>query len=256
MGQIDREHQYEAGLRARHTCTVGAAIGAAVSLGTAAIGANASKKASNAASSANDAQAQIARQQAAIAQEQWDTYKELYQPLEKNMVAGAMNYDTPERREAEAAAAGADVNASFGRQTGSVARQLASYGVNADPSGGQFGSTLRILAGQGAAAEAGAKNVARRNVQDTAWARQVQMASVGRGLPAVSAANMNGAANTFGNSAAMNYGVANNQAYNTGQVIGAITQPLAKVDWGNIIGGSNAVTAPVWNGTGIATIGG
>ncbi len=56
-------------------------------VGSAAIGYVASENASDAATAASDRQAAIAAQQAQLARDQWDYYKDIYQPLEKSLVS-------------------------------------------------------------------------------------------------------------------------------------------------------------------------
>lgn len=247
MGHVDREHDYECGLRLRHTCQVATGVMAAVSIGGAVLGANASRKASNQAKDANAGQLEIARQQQAIANEQWQTYKDVYAPLEKSMVGEAQAWDSPARIESEAGAAKADVSGAYGRAAAGLGRRMAGYGV--DPTSGAASSQYRILAGQGAGAEAGAANTARRSVSESAWNKRLQIANIGRGLPGSVVAGLGSAGNQYSSNAGLNYGVAENQAYNTGQVIGAIGNAAGKVDWGKLIGGSTVINNNT--GTGI-----
>jgi hypothetical protein len=112
----------------------------------------------------------------------YDNYnRTTFRPLEQRMVAESQAYDTPERREAAAAEARADVQMATGRQQDALSRSLMRSGVNP-------GSGAALAARQGgalasASAEAGASNMARRRVEETGYARMADAAALGRNLP-------------------------------------------------------------------------
>lgn len=111
-----------------------------------------------------------------------------FRPLEQRMVADAQAYDTPDRREAAAAEAGADVRMATGRQQDALSRSLMRSGVN--PGSGAALAAREHGALASAAAEAGAETMARRRVEDMGWARMSDAASLGRGLPSQQVAAM------------------------------------------------------------------
>jgi hypothetical protein len=185
----------------------------------------ASRRSANAAKDASAGANRLADTQAGIAQEQWDTYKSDYRPLEQSMLREAQAYDSPERQEQMAGMASADMGAKFGQAAAGLGRRLAGYGVG-DPSGGQFAGQYRALAGQGAAAQAGAANMARIGVQDAGWGRRLQMANIGRGMAGTASSAAGSAANTMMNLASMNNSAANQAAAGAGQFIGAIGQGI------------------------------
>lgn len=141
------------------------------------------------------------KQNDAISKDYWDYQKGTFRPLEEGVVADAQKFDTPERREAEAAAAGADVSAQAAIARGITERNQASMGVN--PNSGR----AEAMAAQGSVAEAamraGAMNTARKNVELQGYARKMDAANLGRNL-ASSQATSAGVAINAGNSATAN----------------------------------------------------
>lgn len=144
-------------------------------------------------SSASDA----AGIQAQIANEQWGKYKEIYDPLEKKFVSEAQNYDTPENYAKAAGDASATVSQQFGKARDRLART-----PGMDPSQAGYSANLMGLNLAQAATDATQQNAARQKVKDTAFARQTDALSLGKGLPA-SASSM------LANSAQTNMGLAN-----------------------------------------------
>lgn len=130
--------------------------------------------------------------------------KTTFRPLEQGIVADAAGYDTPEKRQAAADAAMADVNRSTAAVGEARARMLAANGVNP-------GSTRAMAANAGAdvaQAEqlAGAAFQARKGVETTGFARKMDAASLGRNLPSAQATSAQ-VALTAGNNAVSNTGV-------------------------------------------------
>lgn len=107
--------------------------------------------------------------------------RETFRPLEQRMVGDAQAFDTPERREAAAAEAGADVRMATGRQQDALSRSLMRSGVN--PGSGAALAARQQGALAAASAEAGAETMARRRIEDGGWARMADAASLGRNLP-------------------------------------------------------------------------
>lgn len=207
------------------------AIGtAAAIIGSAVIGGVASNSASRRAARAQQGASDAAAQQAEIAREQWDTYKETYQPLERRLVADAQNFDSPERYAEAAGEAAADVNNQFG-----LARERLSRQPGFDPSSAAAQSSMVGLELSQAAAGATGQNAARRNIRDTAWARKVDAMSLGKGLPAQASSMLSSSANTMGNIASNQYGLADSQARNAGRIADRIFSMPATSNWlGNV----------------------
>lgn len=199
---------------------------AAAIIGSAVIGGVASNRAAKKAAAAQQGASDAARMQAEIAQDQWNTYKQTYQPLEKELVADAREFDSPERYREAAGQAAADVNSQFG-----LARERLSRQPGFDPSSAAAQSGMVGLELSQAAAGATGQNAARRNIRDTAWARKVDAMSLGKGLPANASTMLNQSANTMGNLAANQYGLADSQARTAGRVADRIFSTPAVSDW-------------------------
>lgn len=129
--------------------------------------------------------------------------KTTFRPLEQGIVADAESYDTPEKRQAAAESAMADVNRSTAAVGEARARTLAANGINP-------GSTRAMAANDGAdVAQAGqlasAAFQARKGVETTGFARKMDAASLGRGLASAQATSAQ-VAMSAGNSAVNNAG--------------------------------------------------
>lgn len=125
---------------------------------------------------------QYATQQARAADERNRT---VFQPLENRLVSEAQTYDTPERRAQAVAEATADVESSVGRAQQANQRAIMRSGATID-------SPAALALQQDAALSkarmiAGSTGAATRNVEQQGYARMVDAASLGRGLPATQA---------------------------------------------------------------------
>ena len=194
--------------------------------------------ATNRANMVSDAQVNMMNTQTALANEYADYQRKTFRPLEEGMVKDAQEYDTPERREAAAVAAKADVETNLAAQRGISTRNLSRMGVN--PSSGKSLDLNNQMALAGASMQAGASNKARTQVETMGHARKMDAASLGRGL-AGNQATAAGLAITAGNGAAQNaqFGVTNsqsgignmNQAYNGMQsTMGSLASQQQKQD--------------------------
>jgi hypothetical protein len=149
----------------------------------------------NGAEGANDAAAASTRMQSEIAKDQWNRYKEIYEPLERGMVADAQNYASPENFALAAGDASASVASQFGK-----ARDRLSRTPGLDPSSGAFASSMVGLDLAQAATDVTQQNTARARVKDMAYARKTDALSLGKGLspdkslPALAAAGLGSAA--------------------------------------------------------------
>lgn len=143
-------------------------------------------------------QSAVANQQMALASEQArygredrQRYKELYQPLEENLVKEFQEYDTPERQALESGQAISDVERAFSAQRENAQQRLESLGV--DPSQTRSQALDAGIRAQEAAAQAAAGTTARRNVQDVGRALRAEAINIGRGMPSQVAASYQGA---------------------------------------------------------------
>jgi len=148
-----------------------------------------------------DAQLASMTQQDALSKEYADYNRETFRPLEKSIVADAQNYDTAERREAEAGTAVADVGIQAANARQQVERNQQRMGVNPN-SGAAVALTNQLSLGE-AAAKAGAANTARKNVETIGFARKMDAAGLGRNLASNSSTAASVALNA-GNSATGN----------------------------------------------------
>jgi hypothetical protein len=150
------------------------------------------------------ADGQIAGQtlQNTASQEYLDHWRTNFRPLEEQIVADARAYDTPERRQAAADSAMAEINSGFAKTGAARARQLAAQGVN--PGSARSQAALAGLDVEQASAMASGAYGARRGVEQTGYTRRMDAAGLGRNLPAASASATNaasGAANSGINAA-------------------------------------------------------
>ncbi len=156
--------------------------------------------------------------------EQWKSYKDTWQPIEKKLADTAANYDTPERRAAEAEAAAADVGTQFGAQRQALTRDIGRAGMSLTG-----GKALALAAGSRmdeAKAAAGATSNAHRQVEQAGISLVDNAARFGRNMTstglqtaqlALSAGN--NAGNTIGQQqSTINSGLAGAQGFYQGAV--------------------------------------
>ena len=201
-----------------------AAITAAVVgvAGSAVISNKASKAADKRAESANDATSL----QSQIASEQWDKYLELYEPLERQVVAESKDYASPENY----AKAAGDASATVSQQY-SKARDRIGRTPGLDPSSGAYQANMIGLDLAQAASDATQQNQARKNVSDTAYARKVDALSLGKGLPATATAGLSSAASQSQSLANQSYALANKQASGFGTGVSNILNAATNSGW-------------------------
>jgi len=164
---------------------------------------NASRRAADASRGASDA----AALQAQIGAEQWDRYKEIYTPLEKQYVSDAQNYDTPEQYQRAAGEAQATTASEFAK-----ARDRLERTPGMDPSAPNAGDMRLKLELAQAATGSTAQNAARDRVRNTAWARRTDALSLGNKLPANASSALSSAASGFNGIASNQYSLASAQA--------------------------------------------
>lgn len=189
----------------------------------------------NGAEGANDAAASAANLQAQIARDQWNKYKEIYEPLERTMVDEAQNYDTPEAYNRAAGDASATVSQQF-----SKARDRLTRTNGLDPSSGAYQSSLVGLDMAQAASDATQQNAARQKVTDTAYARKQSALGLGKGLDNTASAGLASAAHSNLNLAYMGQKQANLEAANTGETVKNIFSAGSK--WLSDTGGNQGLS--------------
>jgi hypothetical protein len=151
-----------------------------------------------------DQQLQSSRTQDALAKD-YDAYnKSTFRPLEQSIVADANAFDTPQRRQAAADEAMADVNKGFAATNSAAARTMAANGL--DPGSARAMAVQEGRSVDQAKANAGAAFTARRGVETIGAARKMDAASLGRGLASNQATSAS-LALTAGNNAVANTGV-------------------------------------------------
>jgi len=125
-------------------------------------------------------QMRIADASESRANEQYNYWKESFQPLEQKIIQDALNFNTDAEREKMAGTAGADIEQAFGRQRQQNARELSRYGLNPNSS-----TALRAAGTMGdeeALAKAGAMNQSRMQSKAMGMAMAADAANMGRGL--------------------------------------------------------------------------
>lgn len=177
----------------------------------------------NGAEDANGASADATSQQAAIAKDQWNTYKQTYQPLEKAYVAEAQNYATPEAYARAAGLASATNSEQYGK-----ARDRLRRTPGLDPSSAAYTSGLAGLDMSQAASDAVGQNAARNQVNDTAWARKTNAISLGKNLPTQAAAGLSSVASTNAKIAQAGQAQANQQGAAIGGLVNQGVQAWQK----------------------------
>lgn len=128
-----------------------------------------------------DHQMRIANANEARASDQWDEYRRTWRPVEREYQQRILSYDTPERRERNAAEAAADVSRAFDVGEDNRRRTMFSYGI--DPSSGRFAEQERTTGIERAKAASGASNAARRNTELQGISMLQGGSNFGRGLP-------------------------------------------------------------------------
>lgn len=119
--------------------------------------------------------------QKTVSEEERARYKAIYQPLEDKLAKEAAEYDTPERRAAEAARQVASVDQQFEAARNAAEAQATSYGI--DPGQMRMGALDLGSRIQEATAKAAGAAAGRQQVEQTGRALQSQAIDVGRGLP-------------------------------------------------------------------------
>lgn len=125
------------------------------------------------------------RQQREQSAEQYKYYKEQYQPVEKQVAADAMGYDSDANVNRRMGIAAASLNQQFSNAQQQSARALSRYGIN--PNSSAFARENAKLTTQQALATAGAQTGAAFDTMDKAIGLRAGAANFGRNMPNASA---------------------------------------------------------------------
>jgi hypothetical protein len=109
-------------------------------------------------------------------------YENVFQPIEDHLIKEFQSFDSPEKREQEAATRMADVRSAYDAQRRNATRELEDYGI--DPSQTRHQALDLGLRTQEAAAQALAANQGRKYVEETGRALRGEAINIGRGMPA------------------------------------------------------------------------
>lgn len=184
---------------------------------------------------ANNAAADASRVQSQIARDQWNRYKELYEPLERHMVDEAYDYAKPENYIRAAGEASAAVSQQYGKARD---RLLRTPGF--DPSSAAAQAGMIGLEMAQAATDATQQNIARQGVSDTAYTRKQAALGLGNKLDSTAASGMARAASNMAQRANMLQTQANASKAQASEVGGQIGGALGKATSSWI----NGMTAP------------
>lgn len=161
---------------------------------------------------------------AAQSASQWQSYKDTWQPVEAKLAKTAMEFDTPQRRESEAAAAGADVGIQYGQQQQALERDLARSNTSLSS-----GKALAMRSGMALAQAkdtAAAQNTARRQVEQAGTALVDNAARFGRNMTSTGietarlslGAGQSGSSTMAGQQSTANQGLSGVQSWYQGAV--------------------------------------
>ena len=130
-------------------------------------------------------------QQMAQAQDYYDYQQKTFRPLEQGLVAQAQQYNTEGNRAQLAAQASADAANAFQAAQGVTSRQMARQGINASSGAALMMRNQNAL--NLAGMTAGAATNARRQAEQTGFARSLDVTGLGRGLAGASLGAYQGA---------------------------------------------------------------
>jgi hypothetical protein len=130
-------------------------------------------------------QSATAKKQNDMADETYAYTKNTFRPLEQKIATDALGYDTPERRDSEAAQAQADIGSAADASRANMAREITSRG--GDVNSGNFAASLSNASVRETAAKAGSGNQARKNVETVGAAKLADAANLGRGIASTNA---------------------------------------------------------------------
>lgn len=184
-----------------------------------------------------------------------ERYQSVFRPIEDQLVRDVEEYSSPQRMELEAGRAQADVAQSFDAQRKAALANLESYGV--DPSMARAGALDRAARTSQAAVSAGAANVTRQNVENTARALRGEAINLGRGYQSQIAQAYATAQNAGQGAVSANLATTASGAGTMGTGLQYMGQQQGFLgNWSNALGGqsqANAQAAAARNAGGAST---
>lgn len=159
-----------------------------------------------------DQQMAAQEQQMRQAQDYYNYQQETFRPLERGLVADAMNFSTADYREQQAREAAAAAGRAFGITQDAAARAAAARGVNPNSGAGMALQSQNMLGL--AASRANAMTNARNQAEQMGYARRLEVTGLGRGLAGAATAAYQGA--TGAGSAGVNTSMAPGTQYMQG----------------------------------------
>jgi len=165
----------------------------------------------------------------------YDYQRQTFRPLEQGLVAQAQQYNTEGNRAQLAAQASADAANAFQSAQGVTNRQMARQGINASSGAALMMRNQNALALAGLTA--GAATNARRQAEQTGFARSLDVTGLGRGLAGASLGAYGGAsgAGTAGLGSAMSAGNQRSAAFGQGAGYSLAGAQMGITGAGNIL---------------------
>lgn len=150
-----------------------------------------------------------AGQSSAISSDQYKFWQDNYAPAEKELIAQAKQAGSPEEFNAAAGRANADVAGSFDQAQKQTQSRMQSFGIN--PGSPAYQNTAASVDLAQGSAKAGALTTAYNQQKQLAYSKALDVAGLGRNIPAQSAASSASAANaaTYASNAAYGQNSAN-----------------------------------------------
>lgn len=183
--------------------------------------------ASNSGSSgANNTSNAAADEAAKVGREQWEYYKQNYQPLETNLIKQATDAGSPDEFARNRGKANADVTGAFDTARKNTLNRLQSYGINpGSPAYQSAAASTDIAEG---ATKAGALTAADTNTRNLAYSKALDVAGLGRNIPAQSSASSANAANAATGASRNQFVQQQQNAQNVGYGINSIGNAARK----------------------------
>lgn len=122
----------------------------------------------------------VQNKQMEVADEQYQRYKDVYRPLQDDIVNQAKAYDTESNREQQAALAIGDTRDQFEQQRQNQSMQMRSFGIN--PNSGRFQGMMNANNVMEAATSAAAATRARSAAEQLGWAKKMDAIGLGSGV--------------------------------------------------------------------------
>lgn len=194
--------------------------------------------------------ANAANMTAAIAQDQWNYYKQNYQPVEKALIGEAMAAGSPEDIARAEGRANAANTAAFDRAQKQMQSRLQSLGLN--PSAPAYQSATGSVDLAEAASGAGQRVLAGDTARNLGYAKRFDVAGLGKGIPGQAVSASNAAANAGLNASRLGYLQNQDTMKNIGQFVQPVGTALGKVasDWFERPAGGDTSWGAGWKNTG------